>query len=225
MAVGRGAKDTARETRRHWSHSLASWVRNPYWPSSRRPPLPRRKFAANFTTRPAAQQQPPRNGGKLLAVTWRLDDWRLAPCRRVRRSPRPPPSLPPPSLSVCRLPPPPPPLLLPSQSPLSLPPSSSASPPGSFIYLFFHVRTRTRVLTRYVPSHVHTCRLYHVYRCLHHHGFGDDVGDPYSRRHRGAPSISMEDGKGGRVILPPPPPLYPTLRFIFFANFGIRAGD
>lgn len=103
-----------------------------------------------------AAQQPPRDGGKLLAVTWRLDDWRLAPCRRVRRSPRPPPSLPPLSLSVCRLPPPPPPPLLPSQSPLSLLPRLSSR---SFIYLFFHVRTRTRVLTRYVPWRTHVSPL------------------------------------------------------------------
>lgn len=178
------------------------------------PPSPhRRKFVLNFTTRPVAQQQPPRNGGKLLAVTWRLDDWRLAPCRRVRRSPRPPPSLPPLSLSVCRLPPPPPPPLLPSQSPLSLLRLSSRS----FIYLFFHVRTRTRVLTRYVPSRTHVPPLSCI-SMLHHHGFGDDIGDPYSRRHRGAPSISI----GVPAILPPSPPSASSSSQISVFELGIR---
>lgn len=63
-----------------------------------------------FTTRRVpddAAQQPPRDGSRLLAVTWRLDDWRRVD--GVRRSPRFSPASPfsPCLFSFVRLPSPP----------------------------------------------------------------------------------------------------------------------
>lgn len=86
-------------------------------------------------------QQPPRDSGKLLAVTWRLDDWRrvdefVVPHVHLRLF-RPCLLL---FVVFHRL------LLLryhPSPSSISSFASSSASPTRSFIYLFLHVRMRT----------------------------------------------------------------------------------
>lgn len=214
--VGPGAKNTTCGTRPHWTHSLVSWVRNPYWPSSPPRPVTNPHNPTRSAAAPVRQWQVARSD---------MATRRLAPRRRVRRSPRPPPSLSPLSPSICRLPPPPSPPL--PSLPLVHPLLFRLFPPPHLPFIYLFVPPCTYAYGVQVPCDgTVTCAAvtrarHRAYRCatLRRDSAGTasvrwPVFSPAPGR-RGAPSIS--------VVVPATHPLLTHPPFKFWHPNAVRA--